>query len=60
MLQALRFILLVNKINGLRKLTSEEVLAVQQRRVRKLLRYAARESPFYRAPRAASTWKPVP
>ena len=48
MLQALRFTLLVNKLNGLRKLSPAEVLALQQRRLRSLLRHAVRQSPFYR------------
>ena len=48
MLQAIRFTLLVNKINNLRKLTPEVMLALQQKHLRQLLAYAARHSPFYR------------
>ena len=48
MLQAIRFTLLVNSINGLRRLTPEAMLALQQKRLRRLLAHAARLSPFYR------------
>ena len=48
MLQAIRFTLLVNKINGLRKLSPEAMLALQQKRLRQLLAYAGRHAPFYR------------
>src|SRR6266851_4312989 len=46
MLQALRFTLLVNHLNGLRKYRPDEVLAVQERLLRRLLQYAAKHSPF--------------
>lgn len=48
MLQALRFTLLVNHLNGLRKYRPDEVLALQQERLGGLLRHAAEHSPFYR------------
>src|SRR5947209_1629564 len=48
MLQALRFTLLVNKLNGLRKLSSAEVLTLQEQRLRAVLQHAAQQSPFYR------------
>src|SRR3974377_2145282 len=48
MLETLRFTLLVHQFLQLRHYRAEEVLALQQKRLRKLLRHAVDHSPFYR------------
>jgi phenylacetate-CoA ligase len=49
MFQTLSFLLLVNALNNLRKRRPEEMLQLQQVRLRQLLHHAAQHSSFYRS-----------
>jgi phenylacetate-coenzyme A ligase PaaK-like adenylate-forming protein len=48
MLQTLRFLLMLNSLKNLRKRSPEDMLALQQARLHRLLHHAVRRSPFYR------------